>query len=398
MNEQPHREVLIMTRLRRFGFIALFSVGSAGCPEGLSTPSGGGSTGRPASASCSGADLGLHIREREVRTIKPAGVRVVFSVERCPKGTPITGLTLANGIEVINNETGMPFRSEGRAIPEVQVEDILSYVTLVLDMSFSIVTVEERRQSMIAGARLIVDTLLPDGQTDAPFRPYIAIYAFGSTADSKLEIDFTQDKAQLLKVLERLRDETLGRGSTNLYGAFRTSLGLLGQAGEESAEGIISRTLVILTDGVHETGDAELNAIAAAAELDEAELEKGVESFAILVDAAGSEVDQNAVCALASDPDLDPEGGCFVTDSGNLVGRFESIAERLVDRSQSTYVLGVCSPLEGGTRQLTIRVTRDAPEGPQTADLEVDYEATGFQLTLCDTARVLACRTSGVGC
>lgn len=370
-----------MTCLRRSSLAALFLVG---CPEGLS------SFPEPQPPTGNGACTGLEVPLRgEVATVDPAGVRVAFSVERCD-GTPVANLALGEGIEVINNETGRPFGSEGSAVPRVEINDQLaSFVILVLDWSDSIASVEERRREVINGARAIVDDLLVE-QPNPSLRPYIAVYAFGSTADSRLELDFTRSTDKLIKVLEELRDAP-GRGSTNLYGAFRQSLGILRSAGGDlSDEAIVAKSLVILTDGVHETGDAAQGQRAAEMELTEAESADNLESFAIPIQASSDEFDVEAVCALASNRAT----GCFETDLTGVVEQFRQIAQLLLDRSRSNYIVGICSPVEGPDRKLTIEVTEET----RTGALEVDYDATGFRLTGCDPRLVVSCRTGRADC
>ena len=48
--------------------------------------------------------------------------------------------------------------------------------------------------------------------------------------------------------------------------------------------------------------------------------------------------------------------------------------------AKSNYVIGVCSPVEGPDRSLTLNATY----GLKTGTLSADYDATGFDLTGCD--------------
>ena len=65
------------------------------------------------------------------------------------------------------------------------------------------------------------------------------------------------------------------------------------------------------------------------------------------------------------------------------------------ETSDGTYVMAVCSPLEGPERSLTVRVFHEQKYG----NLVVSYDATGFDLTPCDSAFVLdPCGTTGHAC
>ncbi len=71
----------------------------------------------------------------------------------------------------------------------------------------------------------------------------------------------------------------------------------------------------------------------------------------------------------------------MVDRSSQLIEAFKSIAEGVDDWSRSNYSIGVCSPLEGSERSLTITVKKLY----YTGELTVMYDATGFNLTGCDS-------------
>lgn len=378
MTGRLSKKGLIVMRLRRGWFSVIFLMG---CPEGLSTNPGNPPGPAGPTETCVGLDVPM--RGAGAELVPPAGIRVAFSVERCADRTPVPDLTLGRGIEVINNETGEPFGSEGLAVPEIEINDqINAYVILVLDMSFSITNTLGRRDAVINGARSLIQSLLRDDLSPS-LRPFIAIYAFGSTADSRLEIDFTRNRDRLNKVLNALAMDP-GRGSTNLYGAFMESLARLEIAGQGlSDNAIVSRTLVILTDGVHETGDADELRRDAIQALTQAQQANDVQSFAMPIQDSSDEFDIDAVCDLATS-----RNDCFIADQMNSIEmRFGEIVQFLDARSRSNYLLGVCSPVEGADRKLTIEVTEEALNG----QLEVDYDATNFQLTNCDPRLVVSC-------
>ena len=70
--------------------------------------------------------------------------------------------------------------------------------------------------------------------------------------------------------------------------------------------------------------------------------------------------------------------------ASELTDAFADIAISVGKRSNSNYVVGICSPLEGPGRSLSIHATY----GDLTGSLTAQYDATGFDLTGCDPAYV----------
>ena len=315
---------------------------------------------------------GLHIVQKGGTQIcDPAGVRVVFTV--IEDGSPVPNLR-DRDFEVINDETDEPFQSEGGSSAFIEANnDFEFYSILVLDLSFSIVE-NDRLDDVLDGAHRFVKAMIVD-QSSSAFKHNIAIYVFGSTAESELVQDFTKDAAELYATIEDLRSDP-GRGSTNLYGAFIEGVDLLQNKGDSD---LVVRSLVILSDGTHETGDEESMRRQALDKLDVSD----VISYAIGIKGDYSE---DRLKELASSS----RNFFLVEESSELVDAFEHIAELVEDWSISNYVIGVCSPLEGPDRSLTIVVENDGKE----ASLTVPYDATGFNLTGCNPMDVAL----GEGC
>ena len=300
----------------------------------------------------------------------PAGVRVTFSVAECD-GTPVPDVTEAD-FTVINDETGHPFQSEGGSSAFEEALNFDFYTILVLDLSYSIVQ-NDRLGDELDGAQLFVQSMVEN--QSANFKHHVAIYVFGSTDESELVQDFTQDEGQLYDIINALRDDP-GRGSTNLYGAFATSIDLVMAQG--SGE-MVARSLVIFTDGTHETGDKERMREYALAKMQETH----INSYAIGIQ---GDYDEQDIKELASSP----SNFFMVQNSSDLVAAFQSVSEMLDAWSRSNYVMGVCSPLEGENRSLTIQIKR----GDKIGELQIHYSAVGFDLVGCDPAAV----AMGEGC
>lgn len=319
---------------------------------------------------CSGSSCpGLKVIQRgDTSVCDPAGVRVFFSVTDCD-GVPVPNLDGRN-FNVINNENGKPFQSEGGSASFLQALNFEFYTVLVLDLSYSIVQ-NDRLNDLVDGAKHFVKTVIED-QTDEAYMHNVAIYVFGSTKESQLLLRFTQDTAEIYATLEGLRDDP-GRGSTNLYGAYMAAIEELNRVRGDDPNKLLARSLVIISDGTHETGDEKSMRREALRKLASSD----VNAYSIGIQ---GDYDEQRLRELASRDD-----SFFMVDHpSELVRAFGDLAARVEDWSRSHYIMGVCSPLEGKGRSLTVNVTRDELEG----SLDVKYDATGFNLTGCSAERV----------
>ncbi|MCZ7583011.1 MAG: VWA domain-containing protein [Deltaproteobacteria bacterium] len=291
---------------------------------------------------------------------EPAGVRVVYSVTDCD-GAPVAGLGAAD-FQIINDESGEPFEGEGGSTAIMEALEFEFYSILVLDLSYSIVS-NGHLDAMLDGAEVFIDKMLVD-QPDT-YKHSIAIYIFGSTDASELVHDFSKDATSLKAVIDGLRSDP-GRGSTNLYGAFVTALNYLNNAGTTE---LVSRNLVLFSDGTHETGDADEMRSYALSRLENS----SATSFSIGVQGDYNEDDLRELASR-------PEYFFLVTQTDEIEAGFESVAALVRDWSRANYVVGVCSPLEGPNRSLTIRVQQTDGHG----ELSVGYSAEGFNLVGCE--------------
>jgi len=339
-----------------------------GCPEGQVCSDGECVKATCQAVECSDGpcDETLVLLARNIwYPVSTAGVRVAFSVS--DSGLPIPDMLQNGCFEIINDESGKPFGLTGEPAPAVlQAGDFQTYTIVLLDLSFSVVA-NGILESEIEGAKLLVEKLVKE-PADPASKHSVAIYVFGQTQSSKLHQDFTQDYELLLARLEELKASP-GLGSTNLYGAFTAGMSLAAQQGEGQ---MINRFLILFTDGPHETGDA------AKLESEALLLKKQFEGLdgKVFVIALDGDYDVVSLAKLASFPEY-----FLVADNlGEIDNAFASVAKWAGDWAGSGYVVGVCSPLEGPGRSLTIRAFRSGTSGM----LQVEYDATGFNLVGCD--------------
>ena len=288
-----------------------------------------------------------------VHEIPPAGLRVVFRVLR-DDGEPV-GRLAPTDITVMNDEAGRPFASEGGGVPVLgNPTEYGLYTILVLDFSDSIAA-HGAVGEVVSGARAFVKAVVAD-QPPA-IRQQVAIYAFGSTSESELWCDFTND----FEILNRRLDDLAAapsRGGTNLYGAYLFAMDYVSTAG---AGALASRSLVLLTDGTHEAGDGERLRNAALSTL----VRGRVDTYTIGI---RGDYDEGAIRELASAP----AHFYLVDEASAMVSAFTSISSRVAAIANSNYVLGVCSPVESRWPSLTVSLSGE--EG-MLSSFQVAYPA-----------------------
>ena len=311
----------------------------------------------------------LVFKNLEGSTHPPAGVRVVFSVSTCDD-QPVSGLLTEGNFEILNDETGQPFGSEGDAAPTLGESTDFSFYTVVLiDLSYSVVN-NGTLQDELDGAQKLIDRLVSE-PSDSRKKHNVALYVFGSTAASELWQPFTKDATLLTQRLDALRADP-GRGSTNLYGAYTAGLNLVGTIGIGSDARVL-RAMVLMTDGTHETGDADELRLTALDQRDS----MNVDIYTI---GLKGDYDSASLSELASSP----TNFVLAEDSEAVITAFDGIAQSVEAWAKSNYVIGVCSPLEGPGRGLTFT----ASMGGYSGGFTVNYDATGFNLVNCDPALI----------
>ncbi|MBN2527537.1 MAG: carbohydrate-binding protein [Deltaproteobacteria bacterium] len=326
-----------------------FSEGKALCVEGA------------------GAATSLVLTEVEKMELAPAGIRVVFTVTK-DNGMPMAGLGTED-FTIVNDETGLPFNEGGGqpVIGEPQGGDF--YTILTLDMSDSMFTPEgdNNAQKAVLAAKAFVKEHVETAPAGA--RQHVAVYAFGSSAKSELVQDFTQDASALYTALDGLL--TAGsRGGTNLYGAYMAALDAV--RGVEASEGLVRRSVVFLSDGLHESGDKEAMRTSATASRDF----KDVDIYTI---AMPGEYDDSELKELAY-----PASNHFSKDDGaTLIQKFDLIGDAIGILSTGSYVVGVCSPLET-TSSFTVTATKATLTGQMVVTYDAAVDGWTGDVSQCD--------------
>lgn len=304
--------------------------------------------------SCQGEPL--VIEDAQIKSIQPpAGVQVAFRVRDC-LGRGVTCLP-EGAVTILNGETGKEFNASteggsrsGAGLPS----ELDLYALLILDFSSSIFSVDAQNE-VVAGAKAYVNATvraLPEG-----LKQKVAILPFGSTQNTELAIDFTSDADALDTAIDGLA--STDRGSTNLYGAYRLGLELLSAAGTGTA--FEEKFAVLMTDGAHEAGD-KVNQRQLALDA------KAASAATICTIGIEGDYQPDEIEELATGPSLADSSACFFqgVTVDELVSTFESISEQAESMARSKYQVGICTPVELGTPELTVVIEIEGSRGSVT--------------------------------
>lgn len=316
----------------------------------------------------------------------PSGVRATFRVVDCD-GIAIRPLDESRDvIRIINDETGDDFNAsaEGGSRTALAAPSSFGlYATLTLDMSDSIVLGGDGVAGEVidAAEAFIRETV----ERPAPGRRHqVSIHIFGAPDARETLIEFTDDVSALNGVLDELRarfdaPDAVGLGTTDLYGAHVAAVESLRVVPGDEA--LTERSVVLLTDGVHEAGDAEARRAIALDTMSDAIDTLGLHAFALYVSTDGCD---------ALDPDvrtdlveLTSTPSFFrCADGADALGTvFTSLATTLEGIAASNYAVGVCTPVALGEPSMTVRVELDGVGGAPVASSEVTIPYSTSQLT-----------------
>ncbi len=379
-----------------FGGAAL-STGASGCDESGGTGgAGGGGVGgyEPPRKIC--------IDKTSLAVVPPAGLKVGFRVLD-DLGNPVRPLTfpaMGDGdVTVINDAKGAPFgtSNEGDSVSGLGTASELElYSVLVLDFSDSIVN-QGLLPKVLEGARAYVAETVT--KPEAQFKHNVAIVTFGKPESIILVQDFTNDSNALEITLDDL-EGSMGLGTTDLYEAYTQSLALVDLQG--SADAVVERFLVLISDGTHEAGAEEFlreQAMLAKKASPATKYTIGIKGdydACKLEELAGTPEsdcgDGLRGCreGLLCDPAVAQPPSCTQfqpdVDQDALAAAFQDIAARAAGIARSNYVVGVCTPVALGSSSVTIKV--DVDGAVDQATLPYSANQLNGDLASCDATEV----------
>ena len=292
----------------------------------------------------------IKLTERRVSIYPPAGVRVSFAVTDC-EDQPIRRLT-SEEVVIINESTGEVFGAGGEGGGASAPTNPSSYglfSVLMLDMSGSIFE-RNAQGAVFDAAEAFVNSVVINASDNLKHK--VAIQVFGRSGDTEIVVPFTDDGNQLLDIISILRDQQQSLGSTNLYGAYREAIDVVSSVGDDLE--LVERSLVVFTDGVHEAGDLENQRELALEALSNAQSMDKLTAFSVYLGETDDAEAINAIKELASaEQNFRIASG---SDLSSLTNTFEDIGITLDGIAKSNYVVGICTPVELGTGELSIQV------------------------------------------
>ncbi len=300
----------------------------------------------------------------------PAGIQVTFRVLDS-NGYPVRPLT-DEDVKVINDVKGEPFgagQEGGGASQPGKPLEFEMYAVLALDMSDSIFN-NEALDDMLAGAHTFVDRLVAEPEEGMKHK--VGIMVFGRTEKIKLVQDFTDNPTTLHNALDKLAGSK-SLGTTNLYGAYMQAIEVIEKVNPDVD--LVERSVVLLTDGTHEAGD-EKNMRKQAMEAKKKSIEFFGTNF-LSIGIRGA-YDEKKLSELSSHDEyfvMAENADELNTVLGEVATRVEAIAH-------SSYVVGICTPVEMGDASLTIEVVVEELSGKYTLAYPTD-KLTG-NITKCD--------------
>jgi VWFA-related protein len=295
-------------------------------------------------AGCGG--LRLHTIDAAYR--KPSNVAVFFTVENS-KDQPISGLT-ADQFKIYEDGKLISLYESNQTIvsPEIAAEH---YTLLLVDMSAS-VTESDTVPFIVQAA----------SEFTAQLEQYhkVAVFAFDGSAEIHKIQDFTSNSSASARGVTALASFRPRDPSTNLHGAMVEATKHLNKAVERAKTPLRFGTLVVFTDGTDRASRVSNG------DMMKAITESNLDVFAIGV---GSEIDEKTLSNLGRN------GYARASDAEAIVNAFAAVTERILQWTQSHYLLSYCSPSRSGIHEVTVEAKTEADGAGK---LTYQFDAAGF--------------------
>ena len=197
---------------------------------------------------------------RQPTPVGGAGLQLRFSV-RMADGSDPPELG-PEEIEVVNDEVGRDFgagSADGsRSGPRLPA-DLTLLSVLVLDFSDSVFKAELQEHVRAGVAGYLEALLVPTDGDPAELLTIkgnhrLALVQLGRTREVRVALDFTADPAEVEQAVAAMAAAG-GLGTTNLYAGYETGIDAVTSA--EAATQSVQRVVIVVTDGVHQAGNAE---------------------------------------------------------------------------------------------------------------------------------------------
>lgn len=278
----------------------------------------------------------------------PSNVSVFFRVED-GAGNGVAGLTASDFTIYENGSRISEFEATRKIQPNEQVFDY--HISLLLDLSGSVLQ-GESLSALKEAAKGFIDEVIPSSIEVNAQAIKMDIWWFDGAANIK-QLQGTATDVNILKAaIDGITPEMSADNSTNLYGAVIQGIEVASTKLSQTRQldEIASSALVIFTDG---TDQANRNTRGQAAEA----VKNADRDLALYTIGLGGEIDETILREIGKTS--------FVSAAniGELLDRFQEIADLISGRANSYYLLEYCSPKRSGSNQLTIEVNQGALKG-----------------------------------
>lgn len=309
---------------------------------------------------------------RQKVNAEPA-VALFFALDFCA-GTAVTPEKREElGLSFVVRENGIDIAENVESDATILDTDVESYVTLMVDVSNS-VTESEDLPALVTELRALVSSLEAEpGEPDV----YVSVFVFGFRPAEY--VPFTRDLGAVDAALEALANDPApavdlasGGQSTALFNA--TEEGILATQRIRDLRdavtwgGVLTTgTVVVVTDGI-DTSNGDLNTS--------------------LIDETTNQVISIGISDAIDDDQLRAIGrdGSFLAPTpADWTTAFESIAERVDDYPERSYLLAYCSSASEGDPDVEVAVTGPAVLNVTSAQCGFNAELFSSQGFTCNT-------------
>ncbi len=279
-------------------------------------------------------------------------VGLFFAADTCA-GTAILpdrlGPNLEDAFEIL--EDGVPVRNNPEASSTIIERDIESYVTIVVDVSESLISQGQLVSQLTAELRDFVQTVrTPPGEPPLT----ASVVVFGRTVE--VLQPFTKDLAKVDAALAQIEtapgvvQAMVGGDGTSLFAAVKRGIQELdriqGFRRVVTDSGVLtSGTLVVVTDGKDTSGDT----------IDQLQIDETRNNMISI--GISPEISNDELTAIGRD------GSFLAPRPEDWEAAFDEIARRVDEHPDRAYLLGYCSSATTGLREVSVGLA-DMGTGP----------------------------------
>lgn len=306
----------------------------------------------------------LNITYKDKIVELPANVSIIFKVND-PANYPVSGLT-ADNFSIYEDGNLISEYEAARKIQD-KPEKFKFNLLLMLDLSGSVLdsSLPNLKQASVS----FINSVMPAVGSSDYQEVLMAVKWFDGEKNIHNLVDFTYERPVLVDAINGISSDISSDNSTNLYGGIIQGINNIETRVDSYAQdGIISAgALITFTDGTDQAGWYTYKEMTDA-------IRARNSSIAMYSIGLGGEIEPKVLASFG-------ENGSESADNiGELIPKFEEIADFVKAEAKSYYLLEYCSPKRSGTHNLKIRVTVNGISGDLTETFSADDFTGGCTL------------------